>query len=245
MIHHLQPLIEQLRHPDASQRSQAVFALDQLQAEKRAELLLTALVSEPDLYVREDIVWALVRMGEAVVDPLQALLHDSEPTVRHQAAHALGKLKAVRALPFLIQALTDRDPRVLVKVIHAIGQLGDTEAVPPLVQQLGHDNRDVQEMLTTVLEQFGAIAIEPLRQALTHERWQVREQAADVLGLIGAPDAVSVLVAALQDDAWQVRFALITALDRLDSREAVPSADADARVQALIATVLARRGQRT
>lgn len=107
-----QALTEQLRHPDHNLRSQAVFALEQLPDDAKIDALLQALTVEANFFVREDIVWALVRIGDAVVHPLMALLDDAAPSVRHQAAHTLSKIGDPRAVTALLVALHDHEPAV-------------------------------------------------------------------------------------------------------------------------------------
>lgn len=220
MTEALNTLREQLRHPDSNLRSQAALSLGKLDDSDALKLLIDALCTEPNLYVREDMTWAIVRKGDAALLPLIDLLRDPNPAARHHAAHVLGKIGDARAVEALIRALHDSDDSVVLKVVFALGQIADSRAIPALMGVLGHENADVQSTLATVLEGFGAAAVPALAQALTHQRWPVREQAADILGLIGSKDAEPVLVAALQDVHWQVRFAAVTALGQLGGMSA-------------------------
>lgn len=222
-----------LQHPDRNVRSRTALSLDDVSA------LMQALVSEPDLLVREDITFALVRMGAAAVQPLIALLVDANPTARHLAAHTLGKIADARALEPLMRALHDTEPVVVSKAALALEQIGDARAVPALVSIVGHGNREVQTMLVRVLETFGEASVQPLIDRLSDERWQVREQAADILGVIGDQAAVSALIQALHDEQWEVRFAVVTALGHIGgarAREVLRNlpVDPDMRVQGLV-----------
>lgn len=223
-------------------RSRAALSLDDVRALDR---LLKALVSEPELMVREDITWALVRIGEAAVQTLIDLLNDTNPTARHLAAHTLGKIADAQAVEPLMRALHDTEPAVVAKAALALAQIGDARAIPALVGIVGHENRDVQTMLVRVFEMFGAVSVPPLVEILHDERWPVREQAADILGAIGEQAAVPALIDALRDAEWQVRFAAVTALGHVGGtqvREALRQMpeDADQRVQALVVQVLKR-----
>ena len=82
----LNTLREQLRHPDNNLRSQAALRLGKLDDADALKLLIDALRTEPSLYVREDITWAIVRKGDAAVLPLIDLLRDPSPAARHHAA---------------------------------------------------------------------------------------------------------------------------------------------------------------
>ena len=67
-------LIEELHHPDKNVRGKAALSLGKLGDIALLDTLLHALGTEPDLYVREDITWALVRIGGEALEPLIDLL---------------------------------------------------------------------------------------------------------------------------------------------------------------------------
>jgi HEAT repeat protein len=220
MIENLHTLTEQLHHPDRNVRGQAALNLGKSGDISALPFLLDALVAEPDLFVREDITWAVVRMGDDALLPLIALLEDANPAARHHAAHVLSKIGDQRATGALINALQDSDAKVVLKAAHALGQLGAFEAIPALVGLLGHENREVQTTLATTLEGFGEAALPRLIEALSHAQWQVREHAADILGLIANREVVPALVALLGDSQWQVRFAAVNALGSIGGAQA-------------------------
>ncbi len=241
----LNTLIEELRHPDLNVRSQAALSLGKRGGTDALDALLQALGSEADTLVREDITWALVRMGEAALAPLITLLDDPNPAVRHNATHVLGKIGDVRAVEVLIHVLQDTDITVLLKAAFALGQIGDVRAIPALMQLVGHEEHEVEASVGQVLASFGEAAVPALIEATHHERWQVREQAADILGMIGGEQTVPALVAALADDDWQVRFSAVTALGYVggvSAKAAVESMrdDRDSRVRSLTSTVMKR-----
>jgi HEAT repeat protein len=238
MTETLNTLTEQLRHPEKSVRSQAVFELSKLQNANTLPILLDALVNEPDVMVREDITWTLVRMRDESLMPLIDLLRHENSAARHHAAHVLGKIADARAVDALIGVLEDSDPAVISKAVFALRQIDD-------VRLVGHENREVQSMISSVLEHFGDEALPLLVEKLADASPQVREQAADSLGLIGNRQAVPALARALQDEAWQVRFAAVTALGHIgsvDARKALEQVqnDPDSRVQNLVPKVLWR-----
>lgn len=240
------PWFDRLRYLAPSQRSAAVMELLTRDHADALPLLIEALRHEPEVLVREDITYALVRVGAAAVEPMIALLGDEDAASRHHAAHVLGKISDPRAVEALITALADDHAAVVLKAAFALSQIGDTRALPALMRQLGHENREVETMLISVLERFGAAAIPGLMQALAEGRWQVREQAADALGGIGDQAALPALVQALQDTQWQVRFAAANALGTLggsaawDALETLQN-DPEPRVQSLAARLLPHR----
>jgi HEAT repeat protein len=238
-------LIEQLHHPDRNRRGRAALSLGELCDVRAVDALVPALCTEADPFVRENITWALVRTGDAALRPLLDLLRDADPLVRHHAAHVLGKIGDPRASDALIDALQDHDATVLAKAAFALGRIGDARAITALVGLLGHDSRELQSTLVTVLEGFGPPAVPALLDALQHERWQVREQAAYILGALASAAARPALMKALEDREWQVRFAALHALATLGgagSLHAVQSmlGDGDRRVRSLATDVMKR-----
>jgi HEAT repeat protein len=238
-------LIQELQHLNRDVRSQAALGLGRLGDSSALDALIAAIQHEQDFFVREDLTWALVRMGETAIQPLIDLLQEANPATRHQAAHVLGKINDVRATDALIEALQDTNPEVVAKAAFTLGQFGDVKAIPALIAQLGHENRDVQETLIDVLERFGVAAVQPLIASLQSENPQVRELAADILGLLRSRDAIPALIELLKDEHWQVRFAALTAFGHIGSpktKEAIQSMnnDPEPRVRALVPKMLRR-----
>jgi HEAT repeat protein len=238
-------LIEQLHHPDRNVRSHAALTLGKQQDSTAMTALLETLPTEPDFFVREDITWALIRLGDQILEPLLIMLRSEDPEARHLAAHTLGKLGDRRATNALIQSLEDEHPKVVMKAAFTLGQFRDQKAIPALIGLLGHPDREVQTSVNRALEDFAPASIQPLIAALKHEVWQVREQAVDILGLIEVENAVPALIAALEDAHWEVRFAVATALSQIGSLEALEAlrileADEHPRVRELASIILSR-----
>jgi HEAT repeat protein len=133
----VEPLQDQLSHPDAEVRWWAVRALTEVNDERVTELLVQAL-ADPDKGVRwcaglalrshpspEAILAligmladtdalarrlagdALVAIGEPAVLPLEDLMHQEDHLVRLEAVRALAKIGDQRAIPVLFEALDD------------------------------------------------------------------------------------------------------------------------------------------
>lgn len=241
--------LEQLRDTDASARRAAAAALGEARETRALPALLQALHSEPDLYVRETITWALVRLGEPALQPLADALRHERAQVRQDAAHALGKLGDSRALNALISILGDSEVRVVIKSVQALGQIGDSAAASALIPLLGHIHAELRATLSTALGQLRQTALPLLIQAMRDERPAVREHAAEALGLIGGAAAnveadaaaETALIAASNDSHAEVRLVAAMALSEMASPAArvalrALSADPDARVRAIAAT---------
>jgi HEAT repeat protein len=86
---------------------------------------------------------------------------------RYYAAHLLGDLKDVRAVPILIPLL--KDPDVSYITPWSLGEIGDKTAVPPLVDELHDKNPDMRVLSIYALEQLKAREALPQIQALVDD----------------------------------------------------------------------------
>ncbi len=241
----LDGLIVRLRDPDRNVRIQAALDIGKLNEAGAAAVLVEALAAEPDFFVRETLTWSIVRQGEVATPLLVDRLRDENPSIRHDAVHALSKIGDPRALDALMMMLGDESSAVVSKAAFALGQIGDPKAIPALVGLLGRDDRALESALNAVLERFGAAAVPPLLQALADAAWRTREHAADALRGIGDPAAVTGLTALLSDPCWRVRFAAVNALSRLGAPPQTFEAlrhDDDRRVRALALRAMAGTG---
>jgi HEAT repeat protein len=246
MAETLSVLIGALTHPDHNVRGRAAVGLGTAADDRATGALIRALGAERDPFVRENITWALVRMGDAAVAPLIDLAKDENPRARHGAVHALSKIRDPRGADTFIAALRDVDLSVVTKAAFALGESAHVAAIPALVELLGREERELQATLMLAFENFGRAALQPLIQALAHDEWRVREQAASALELLGEADAAPALVRVLDDAHWQVRFASVQALGALGGTEAKQALermlnDSDQRVRA-VASRLASSG---
>ena len=78
------------------------------------------------------------------VDSLIEKLSDKRPTVRINAAFALGEMGDPRAVGPLVVSLEDENPYVRIAVANALGEIKDSRALEPLIGSLHDENRDVR-----------------------------------------------------------------------------------------------------
>jgi len=93
-------------------------------------------VDHPDPRVRRAVVGALARIGtNQAAEPLRQALHDSEPTVRLQAAQMLDGGKS-RGLAMTVALMLDeeRHPDVRRELHLALGRIGTPEAIQALIR---------------------------------------------------------------------------------------------------------------
>ncbi len=217
--------ISNLQHLDKNVRIEAALDIGKLADPTAIPALIQRLGSETDFFVRENIVWALVRMGDAAVLPTIDVLQHGDAPVRYHAAHVLSKLGDRRAVAALIEALHDDDSMLSQKAAYALGSLRDVRALPALLELLGADGSEMRSTIHDAITAFGSAAVEPLSHRLGRDArtTAIRVEIVEILGSIGGAEAVAPLAAALQDQAWEVRFAAVNALRRQEDPLTVPA----------------------
>ena len=211
-------------------------------------LLVTRLGLEPDFFVRENLTWAIVRMGQQSLPYLLPLLEHPVAAVRLQAVHTLSKLAYPTVTQALGPLLADEDPEVVRKVIFTLGHLGNEDALEVLFTGLGRGDAEQRNTLSTAIEGFAARALPGLTGALQASDPAVRVHAAEILALIGLPDSVPALRDALKDSDWNVRFAALSALGQVNTpaaRKALETVGAgdDPRLRTVAQRLMADRQQ--
>ncbi|MCC7052861.1 MAG: HEAT repeat domain-containing protein [Gemmatimonadaceae bacterium] len=212
-----------LLHREKNVRIEAALELGKLADPAAVPVLVSRLGVEPDFFVGENVVWALVRIGAPSVLPVIAVFQRGAPAARVHAAHALGKLGDARAVPALLAGLRDDDAAVVQKVVCSLGTLRDVRALPPLVAMLaeGGGSGELRGTLSDAVAAFGVAAVPALASLLDALRGDragvaVRVEVVEILGQLGVEAAVAPLAAALEDVDWEVRFAAVNALRRVD-----------------------------
>jgi HEAT repeat protein len=155
----------------------------------------------------EQAALALASLGPLAFRPLANQLDNSNPSVRRNAAWAIGELTNMPpsdrgdAVPQLITLLSDSDAWVRMAAARALGELHDHRAVPQLIATLSDNNWRVRELVVWALnETKDARAVTALCTVLLSDpRAEVRRGAAEALGEIQSTQALPALKQALQD----------------------------------------------
>jgi HEAT repeat protein len=164
-------------------------------------------------------------------EKLFADLKADDPSVRSEAAEALGKLRDPRAVGPLIQALADPDPYVCGSAIAGLGTLGDPRAVEPLVDALVDDERRVRYenftkagVVADALAGLGDSGFRALRRLLREHANDeyIGCSAVKTLAEIGGVRAIDMLVQALGSSVYEVGHAAARALWSLGEPALVP-----------------------
>ena len=154
---------------------------------------------------------------------LQSALHDPDPELGKAAAYLLGLRGELAVLPMLETMLQSAEYDWRLRAVQALAALNDERCGSPLVAALASGRgTPLHNAAGQALSDLGIHAEPALLQALHHPDNHVRWHAARLLGQIGDPRAVDVLVTGLWDTDQQVRWATARVLANLDM-PAVPA----------------------
>ena len=155
----------------------------------------------------EGAALALASFGLPAFAPLANQLNSSNPTVRRNAAWAIGELTNMLpgqrsgAVPQLISLLSDSDEWVRMAAARALGELRDERALAQLVATLSDNNWRVRQVVVWALSEMkDERAVTVLCTVLLADvRVEVRRGAAEALGEIRSAEALPSLKQALND----------------------------------------------
>ena len=155
----------------------------------------------------EQSALALASLGPPAFRPLTNQLDNSNPSVRRNAAWAIGELTNMPpsdrwgAVPQLITLLSDSDKWVRMAAARALGELHDHRSVAQLIATLSDNDWRVRELVVWALSEMKDVrAVTALCAVLLSDtRGEVRRGAAEALGEIQSAEALPALKQALQD----------------------------------------------
>ncbi|MCC7424444.1 MAG: HEAT repeat domain-containing protein [Planctomycetaceae bacterium] len=143
------------------------------------------------------VLQALEAMRADVVDPLAAMLRDSEADLRIYSAHALALTLDLRAIPPLLAALDDPDSNVVYHAIESLGQLKAGDASERLAQFA--ESRDFSVALTALssLSSIDEASIAPRLVPLLDDD-VLRDAVLETLGVLGDLESVAPMLSRLE-----------------------------------------------
>src|SRR5437870_2407043 len=184
---------------------------------------------------------ASVPEDTTVVNALIARLKDENAGVRRAAAHSLGQLGDLRAVPPLITVLADSDAEVRSAAVDALADLEDPRAIGPIAGLLKDPVSDVKRNALSALSHWDrAVPTAPVVALLDDGDADDRHQAVDLLEHLHARSAGSAIARLIHDPSADVRTAVVQALGNLREQsgiaaitEALGDPNADVRQAAL------------
>lgn len=125
--------------------------------------LLILELKNPFSSFHNDVMNALVKIGNAAVEPLiSAVKAENEIDVKLKVVEVLGKIGDSRAVEPIIGFLTHRDEFLRCCAAVALGNIGDARAVEPLTKLLGSEDGGVRLAVLESLEKIkGRQALRP------------------------------------------------------------------------------------
>jgi HEAT repeat protein len=212
-------LLRALRKEDT--RLCAVRALGDL-GEARAVDALVGMLGNPDLWVRADAAQALGMIGrpEALESLVKALRED--PSIRSEAAIALGELADVRAEEALLPFAGDEDAETREAVARALARIAGPKSLDVL-RKLGSDPEHGIRVwaglgLWKLAADEGGKRV--VLEAAGHEIPDVRAQSALALGDLGDDKALAILKSLIEDRDVVTRENAVAALQRRGGAQA-------------------------
>ncbi len=137
----------------------------------------------------------LARLSDkSYAKPLVALLQDTDPEIRAQAAKWLGDIRYKQASKELIANLSHENARVRFFSAEALGRAKEATAIQPLIQLLATNNDEdafLRHGVTYALSQIGQVA--PLAALSTHPSKAVRMGAVISLRRLQSPELAKFL----------------------------------------------------
>ena len=157
-------LINALQHYKWYVRFKIAEILGEIQDKRALPFLIKTIKEDKNAYVREVCVESLGKIGDHTTIPFFiSLLRDNEPQVRIEASLALGKMKAVRAVPYLCENLNAENGGVRWAAVRALGAIKDAKAaVIPLISLLDEEKEkesNIRDWAAWALGEIGNLTI--------------------------------------------------------------------------------------
>lgn len=201
-------LFEELRYAPADRRGVAALSLGK-RGDRRAIPDLVAALDDPDPYVREYAIVALVEFGGAVArDAVLEVAADSVTSVRSVTSWALGELGGERSAEALLNMIdSDPDMHTRSMAVMALARIEDADIKAMLTQRLEHASNEARLDIVAALGHSGDPATVPVLDQLarTHEDVSVRIMASRALNEIDDPRRIDTWLAGMADSEWRVR----------------------------------------
>lgn len=133
------------------------------------------------------------KLGTELIEAFKSAQND-DPRIQRYLVLAMGRMKDIRAVPVLLDALRDDDSDTRVYAVWALGAIGDTTVVPALIVLMEDDDSAVRKNAVYTLGNLkDRRAVPALRTALHDETEDVRWNAAIAIARFGDPGGLDIL----------------------------------------------------
>jgi HEAT repeat protein len=188
------PVIGRLKSEEKDETKLAIRVLGEIK-DNRAVKPLTGLLDREDYNIRSHVCESLGKIADTTAfDDVSLRMQDSVEVVRKSAAVALGRLKIVRAVPYLVRGLSDVHFSVRMSSANSLVEIGEP-AAKPLLFLLDHSGPPT---LHLAIESLGRLknkqAVTPLLEMLKDEDWATRAFAVEALSEIDDPKGIQAII---------------------------------------------------
>lgn len=210
-------------------RLEAVRALPQI-PDASAVPVLAELMGDADTQISQAAQDGLAALpGQQADDAITAMLDSGQTDQRLTALDLMGRRRMTKSIPALLKAAGDADAKVRPAAIRKIGELGGPDELPALLEVLMRlkDSQDL-DAAERALSAVCTKTDNPQSQAGKLIGLLAKAQPAQkavllrVLGVVGGPDALKAVRAAVNDGDGQVRDAAFRALCSWKTADAAP-----------------------
>ena len=200
-----------------------------LLAKGRPELFANRLKSDK-WFIVTDMLYALGKMGGEKALPylLETFKTNSHPRVRQEVIASMRKFHNPEIRDMMMNALSDADPQVRTLALRHLANARDTSVVSVLTQKMNAKEFadspiEEKKRYFTALAMIGGNQLTPFfRDQLTARGLlnkvhldEMRAGAAAALGIVGSPEAISVLESGVQSTNKAIRESCVEVLKKL------------------------------
>ncbi len=212
-----------------SNEAQAIPALPDLRED--AIRIVQVMSRDPDPFLRANAIEAMQSVPDRALPVAQLGLEDEHPAVRFTALVTIGKMRLRELGPAAVRALDDPDDSVRAAAMFAARRCGQEVDISELADMLASPNPAVRGNVVMLLGMMGDRSALPMIAAMAQvpmpsqrvdnlRRTIVRVQFAEAQVLLGDPEAISPLRAAVYSEFDEVRVLAVTMLGRLQDASA-------------------------
>ena len=218
-------IIQASHDPVESVTWRAAYALEKVPSQSAA-LRLVELMGHSDPVVRAFAARALGRMGspegDVGIEALRQRLHETEWTVRVNAARSLGRLSARDCENDLLQVLSDENFQVRAAGLEALAALAPLSNWQPVSAACSDSSTVVRHAAYSALAAtLGERSAPQLREGLDDPSSFVQGHCLELWGSVHAEGALAALRSVLQSDQTRLRPFAVEGLAGLASPEAL------------------------